>query len=177
MRWFWIDRFTEFVCGEYAIGIKHVSLSESHVCANVPGWPVMPPTLMIEGMAQTGGLLVGQQFDFKSKVVLAKIGNAKFDYMATTGDTLHYRTDIERLTNDGGIVRCTVTCNGEPLGTAEIVFAYLSKGFEDTRLFQPSELLEMLRSLRLFDVAKFPDGSPLEIPANLLKPDTPAVKK
>lgn len=173
MRWFWIDRFTEFVCGEYAVGLKQVSLSEHHVCGNIPSWPAMPASLIIEGMAQTGGLLVGQQFDFQSKVVLAKIAKARFEFMPTAGQSLLYKTSIERLTEDGGIVRSEATADGVAMGTAEIVFAYLNTGFEDTRLFQPSELLEMLRSLRLFEVAKHPDGRPLEVPAPLLVADTP----
>lgn len=136
----------------------------------------MPVSLIIEGMAQTGGLLVGQQFDFQSKVVLAKVAKARFDFMATAGQRLLYKISIERLTDDGGIVHGEATCDGVPMGTAEIVFAYLNTGFEDTRLFQPSELLEMLRSLGLFDVARHPDGTPLEIPATLLEADTPVAK-
>jgi 3-hydroxyacyl-[acyl-carrier-protein] dehydratase len=176
MRWFWIDKFTEFVCGEYAVGIKQVSLSEHHVCGNIPSMPAMPASLIIEGIAQTGGLLVSQQFDFEQKVVLAKIARANFDYFAGSGETLEYRTTIQRLTDDGGIVLGEASCNGKPLGSAEIVFAYLSTGFEHVRLFQPSELLEMLRSLGLFKVACHPDGTPLEIPQSLLVADTPVGK-
>jgi len=173
MRWFWIDRFVEFVCGEYAESIKHVSMSEPQVCGNIPSLPAMPTSLVIEGMAQTGGMLVGQIFNFESKVVLAKIAKARFEFLPTAGQTIRYRTTIERLTDDGGIVSGECWVDGQPMGTAEIVFAYLNSGFEDTRLFQPSEILEVLRSLKLFDVARYPDGRRLEIPASLLAPDVP----
>ena len=48
---------------------------------NVPGYPMMPECLMIEAMAQTGGILVGEMRKFQEKVILAKIKKAQFfDY-------------------------------------------------------------------------------------------------
>ena len=55
MRWFWIDRFTEFESGQRAVAIKNVALSEEQLDDHLPGFPVMPNSLIIEGMAQTGG--------------------------------------------------------------------------------------------------------------------------
>ena len=60
MRWIWIDRFVEFVDGSHAKAIKNVSLSEDHLHDHFPGFPVMPQSLMLEGMAQTGGILLGK---------------------------------------------------------------------------------------------------------------------
>ena len=176
MRWFQIDQFEEFVCGQHAVARKVVSLSEPHVCDYIPGYPTIPPSLMVEGIAQTGGLLVGQKFDWEAKVVLAKVTKVSFDSIPRPGDILRYKATIERMTDDGGIVAGTVTMNGEPMGKAEIVFAYLNAtaGFEDTKLFPPSDLLQMLRSTRLFEVAVKQDGTPLEVPATLLKPDDAA---
>ena len=57
MRWFWIDRFIEFEAAR-AKAIKNISLGEEHLHDHFPGYPVMPNTLIVEGMAQTGGLLV-----------------------------------------------------------------------------------------------------------------------
>ena len=78
MRWTWIDRFTEFVSGKTATAVKALSLAEDHFADHFPGFPVMPAALMLEGLAQTGGILVGEANDFKEKVVLAKIPTAKF---------------------------------------------------------------------------------------------------
>ena len=54
MRWFWIDRFTEFESGSSATAIKNVSLAEEHLHDHFPGVPLMPNSLIIEGIAQTG---------------------------------------------------------------------------------------------------------------------------
>ena len=65
MRWFWIDRFTELVSGQHAIAVKNVSLAEEQNLDYAPGQPYFPASLIVEGIAQTGGLLIGQLNDFK----------------------------------------------------------------------------------------------------------------
>ena len=73
MRWFWIDRFIEFDSGKSAKSIKNVTLAEEHLHDHYPGFPVMPGSLMIEGMAQTGGILLGETHQFRHVVILAKV--------------------------------------------------------------------------------------------------------
>ncbi len=65
MRWIWIDTFVEFVSGQRASAVKNVTLAEEYFQDHFPGDPVMPPSLMIEGMAQTAGILVGEARGFK----------------------------------------------------------------------------------------------------------------
>ena len=60
MRWYWIDRFLEFNSGRSCQSVKNVSLAEEHLHDHFPGYPVMPASLIIEGLAQTGGILVGE---------------------------------------------------------------------------------------------------------------------
>ena len=78
MRWYWIDRFIEFESGRYAKAVKNVSLAEDHLHDHFPHYPMIPNTLVIEGMAQTGGLLVCEHSQFTEKVVLAKVPKAIF---------------------------------------------------------------------------------------------------
>ena len=59
MRWLWIDRFLEFHPGKSARAVKNLSLAEDYFADHFPGCPVMPAALMLEGLAQTGGILVG----------------------------------------------------------------------------------------------------------------------
>ena len=73
MRWFWIDRFVEFESGHRAVAVKNVTLAEEHVLDYLLGYPILPPSLIVEGLAQTGGLLVSQHGDFLERVVLAKV--------------------------------------------------------------------------------------------------------
>ena len=73
MRWFWIDRFTEFISRQQATAVKAVSLSEEFLHDHFYSYPVMPNSLVIEGMAQTGGLLVSEFHRFVEWVV-AELG-------------------------------------------------------------------------------------------------------
>src|SRR5947207_6979028 len=103
MRWFWIDRFTEFVRGRRAVAIKALALSEEQFDGYTPGFPVMAGSLMIEGMAQTAGLLVGEMEGFAQRVVLAKIGKAVFQRPAVPGEILRYEATITDVKDDGAI--------------------------------------------------------------------------
>ena len=73
MRWIWIDHFLAFESKRSARAVKNLSLAEDHFADHFPGYPVMPASLIIEGLAQTGGILVGEAGGFVEKVVLAKI--------------------------------------------------------------------------------------------------------
>ena len=65
MRWIWIDRFLEFRRGKSARAIKNLSLAEDIFADHFPGYPIMPGSLILEGLAQTGGILVGDVNDFR----------------------------------------------------------------------------------------------------------------
>src|SRR6202007_1984465 len=97
MRWIWIDKFIEFESGRRATAIKNVSLAEEHLHDHFPGAPLMPNSLVIEGIAQTGGLLVAEHFGFQERVVLAKVTQARFEFSASPGDTLTYRATIDEI--------------------------------------------------------------------------------
>ncbi|MFO0812597.1 MAG: 3-hydroxyacyl-ACP dehydratase FabZ family protein [Gemmatales bacterium] len=127
MRWIWVDRFTEFESKKSAKSIKNLSLAEDHYAQHFPGYPVMPVSLMLEGLAQTGGILVGEANNFQEKVVLAKISNAKFHREALAGETLSYETVIIDLRPEGATIQGTVKIGTETLGTAEIMFMHLDK--------------------------------------------------
>src|ERR1041384_4869245 len=105
MRWIWIDRFLEFQSGKSARAVKNLSLAEDHFRDHFPGYPVMPAALILEGLAQTGGILVGEANDFKEKVVLAKIVSAKFTREALAGETLIYDVDLVHLRPEGASVQ------------------------------------------------------------------------
>ena len=126
MRWYWIDRFIEFESGRYAKAVKNISLAEDHLHDHFPDYPLIPNSLVIEGMAQTGGLLVCEHNQFTEKVVLAKMPKAVFYCEAVPGDTLTYTTTIEYIKDEGAMVTAT-SHKGDVLhAEAEIVFAHLN---------------------------------------------------
>ncbi len=140
MRWLWIDRVTELIPREKLVAIKNVSLAEDHLHDHFPAtgeWPalpIMPAALIIEGMAQSAGILVGHANDFKEKVVLAKVSNASIDRDVMPGSTLRYTATIERLDPAGamtkGLVELLVTPGeGEfqTIGQIDLMFSHVDQ--------------------------------------------------
>jgi 3-hydroxyacyl-[acyl-carrier-protein] dehydratase len=111
---------------------------------------------MIEGFAQTGGVLVGEATDFREKVILAKIGRAKFHRQAIPGDQIVYNVEvIDQIKPEGASVRGTITCGDELVAEIEMMFVHLDQNMagetfgEENFVFSPEfvKLLRM-RSLR-----------------------------
>jgi 3-hydroxyacyl-[acyl-carrier-protein] dehydratase len=125
MRWIWIDRFVTFESGKSASAVKNLSLAEDHFTEHFPGYPVMPAALMLEGLAQTGGILVGEANNYSKNVVLAKIPKASFRREALAGESLTYTTTLQQLGDVGGLVSGTVHSGDELIGEAEIFFAHV----------------------------------------------------
>ena len=166
MRWFWIDRYTEFVSGRFATAVKNVSLAEDYIHDHFPCAPIMPNSLIVEGLAQTGGLLVGEHNGFSKRVVLAKVSKAKFHFAAAPGDTLTYRTTILSLDERGAIVEATSHVGDRLQAEAEIFFAHLDDKVDTQPLFHPDDFLNWLHMVRLYEVGRTEAGEPLQIPAN-----------
>ncbi|MEM1224423.1 MAG: 3-hydroxyacyl-ACP dehydratase FabZ family protein [Planctomycetota bacterium] len=168
MRWFWVDRFTEFVSGSHASGIKNVALDEEVIDNYCLGFPMLPPTLIIEGLAQVGGVLVHEVFGFQKRVVLAKVGKVRYHAPAMAGDQLIYHTKLENVSDRGATVIGTSHC-GDVLQTeSELMFAFMEDGYlVDGPLFNRGDLLAMLRLMQFFNVAVTADGHPVPIYDNL----------
>lgn len=168
MRWLWVDRFTEFVSGSHASGIKNVSLDEEVVDEYCPGYPMLPMTLIIEGLAQLGGILVAEHFGFEKRVVLAKVGKAVYHHPARPGDQLRYFARLEATQHDGATVSCTSHCDSVLQAEIELMFAFLEEGrFTSGPLFHPGDLGAMLRLMSLFHVAVDANGQPLRQYTNI----------
>src|SRR5438132_5989187 len=120
MRWIWIDRFLEFNRGKSARAIKNLSLAEDFFADHFPGYPIMPGPLILEGLAQTGGILVGEVNDFREKVVLAKIPYARFQREVLAGEQLIYDAEILHLRPEGSSVQGKASVAGEVVVETEI---------------------------------------------------------
>ncbi|GIW79694.1 MAG: hypothetical protein KatS3mg105_1501 [Gemmatales bacterium] len=161
MRWIWIDRFLEFESGKRATAIKNLSLAEDYFAEHFPGYPVMPASLILEGLAQTGGILVGEANNFQEKVVLAKITFARFRREATAGEQLRYEVDLLHLRPEGASVAGRVYSDTDLIAEAEIFFAHLDRSrsqriFGDHNFVFSGELKHLLGLAQA--AAKQPDG-------------------
>ncbi|HUN82352.1 MAG TPA: 3-hydroxyacyl-ACP dehydratase FabZ family protein [Phycisphaerae bacterium] len=125
MRWIWIDKFTEFKSGVKATAIKNVSLAEEHLHDHFPAYPVMPASLMVEGMAQTAGILVGEARQFQEKVILAKVKKARFEREIRPGEQLRYEAVIEQVTDAAASTTGKVFADNQPVGEVDIVFSHI----------------------------------------------------
>jgi 3-hydroxyacyl-[acyl-carrier-protein] dehydratase len=127
MRWIWIDTFVDFVSGKRASAVKNVTLAEDYLHDHFPGYPILPPTLMIEGMAQTAGILVGEARGFAENVILAKIRTAEFEDYAVPGDQLRYDAVLETIDDRAAVTSGTVYKNNKRIGRVDLIFSHVNQ--------------------------------------------------
>ena len=168
MRWFWIDRFVEFVRDTKARTIKNITFGEEPIDNYLPSCPHYPHSLMIEGMAQTGGLLVSQAEGFTRKTVLAKVSKATFHRVVVPGDCIELEALVQAKHASGAVIEGKITCEGQSVAEMELWFAFLDDSFGAEALFPPEDLMRTLRILRLFDVAVDLQGNRISPPQHML---------
>ena len=124
-----IDRIVDVRGDEHGIGIKNVSFNEPHFLGHFPENPVMPGVLIIEGMAQTAGVLslhfMGSR-ERRSSMYFLTIDKAKFRKPARPGDTLEYHVDKLSHRRNMWWYRCEAKVGGTLVAEAELG-AYLSE--------------------------------------------------
>ena len=169
MRWFWIDRFIEFVRETRARTIKNITFGEEPLDNYLQSCPHYPHSLMIEGMAQTGGLLVSEPEGFTRKTVLAKVSKATFNRVIVPGDCIELEAVVQAKHATGAVIDGKITCDGQTVAQMELWFAFLGESFGAEALFPPEDLMRTLRILRLFDVAVDSHGNRIDPPKHMVE--------
>lgn len=160
MHWYWIDQITVFESQNRAEAIKAVSLAEDHLHDHFKYAPMMPASLIIEGIAQTAGLLLYEAKGYKEKVVLAKIPRFTFHQVdILPGQLLTYKVRLETFRETGGVASVWAYRGEELLAEGELMFAHLGNAFSDQSLFADGDMLDMMRVFRAFEVGVNVDGS------------------
>src|SRR3954464_9548972 len=154
MRWIWIDKFTEFTSRQSATAIKNVSLAEEHLHDLYPAFPIVPHSLIVEGMAQTAGILVGEARNFEEKVILAKVGKATFHRLVRPGDTIVFSATIEQLNEQGASIAGKVTTAGDLVAEIELMFSHIDQNmaglkFPEHNFVFTEPFIDLLRTYRL----------------------------
>jgi 3-hydroxyacyl-[acyl-carrier-protein] dehydratase len=109
------------------IGLKCISGNEPFFQGHFPGAPIMPGVLIIEALAQTGGILVHQKGYDKKIAVLLNVANAKFRTRVLPGDVLHLHAKGLHISGNGGKMAAKAM-NGDVLAVeAELSFALVDK--------------------------------------------------
>jgi 3-hydroxyacyl-[acyl-carrier-protein] dehydratase len=98
-----VDRAEAFVPGKSIVGIKCVTINEPFFVGHFPGAPVMPGVLIVEALAQTGGLLMSKSWDVDpdGKIILfMSVDNCRFRQPVRPGDLLRLEVEVLRTRAD-----------------------------------------------------------------------------
>jgi beta-hydroxyacyl-ACP dehydratase FabZ len=118
-----IDRIIELEGTKRAVGLKNVTVNEAFFQGHYPGDPIMPGVLVIEALAQIGGVLLSQELEHKGKVaVLLSLDKVKFRRAVRPGDQLILEAEAIRVRSTTGHVKGRARVAGELVAEAEIKF-------------------------------------------------------
>ena len=121
-----VDRVVEFEAGKRVLAWKNVTSNEPFFNGHFPGHPVMPGVLIVEALAQAGGLLTQLSRTDSSEdklFYLVKIDNAKFNRMVVPGDRLELEVTLKRTIRNMAMYSGVARVDGQQAACAEILCA------------------------------------------------------
>ena len=121
-----VDRVVEFEAHKRVLAYKNVTCNEPFFNGHFPGNPVMPGVLVVEALAQAGGLLtqLSHQSGTEGKLFyLVKIDGAKFSRMVVPGDRLELEVTLKRVIRNMAMYSGIARVDGEQAACAEILCA------------------------------------------------------
>ena len=119
-----VDRIVDGEEGQWARGIKCVSVNEQFFCGHFPQEHIMPGVLILEALAQVGAVALLSLPENRGKIALfGGVKNARFKRKVIPGDVLEMTCTLTRRRGPVGIGSCEAMVNGEIACTAELIFA------------------------------------------------------
>ncbi len=119
-----VDKIIDFEPGQWAEGIKCVSVNESFFQGHFPEEHVMPGVLIVEALAQCGAVAILSSDEFKGKIAyFGGIKNARFRRPVKPGDVLNLRCEIIERRGPLGFGKAVAKVDGKVACQAEISFA------------------------------------------------------
>jgi 3-hydroxyacyl-[acyl-carrier-protein] dehydratase len=123
-----VDRVIELEANQRIRAIKNVTINEPFFTGHFPAQPVMPGVLVIEAMAQAGGLLTqfsqANPFEKSDKLFyLVKVDNARFSKMVVPGDQLELEIILKRTIRNMALYTGIARVDGKEVASAEILCA------------------------------------------------------
>ena len=125
-----VDRVVEFEKDKRVLAYKNVTCNEPFFTGHFPGHPVMPGVLVIEALAQAGGVLTQLSrgtLAHNKLFYLVKIDNARFSRMVVPGDVLELHVQIKRIIRTMTFYTCVARVDGEEVASADVLCAETEK--------------------------------------------------
>lgn len=116
-----VDRIIEFEAGKRIVGIKNVTINEPFFQGHYPGHPVMPGVLLVESMAQVGGLLMMEEIMENKVIYFMTLDNIKFRRPVTPGDQLRFEVEVIALKKHTCRLRGTGSVDGQVVVEGEMM--------------------------------------------------------
>jgi len=118
-----VDRIVELEPGIRAVGLKNVTANEEFFQGHFPQRMIMPGVLLIECMAQVGGVMIQTLPEHREKLaLLGTVDNAKFRRPVTPGDTITVEAVLIRARGNTGRVHCSARVGDKDVAEADIMF-------------------------------------------------------
>ena len=124
-----VDRILEIEKGKRAVGLKNVTVNEPFFQGHFPGRPIMPGVLILEAMAQVGGVLLLHDIENRHEklIYFTGIEQAKFRRPVVPGDQLRLDVEILKLRSWTCKLRATATVEGQLASEAVILSAMVDR--------------------------------------------------
>lgn len=119
-----VDRIVEIEPFKSAVGIKNVTMNEPQFLGHFPGQPIMPGVLLLEAMAQVGGVAMLYPEEHRGKIALfGGMENVKFKTPVVPGDQVVTKAEIVKVRGDFGVLHADAYVDEKLVASADFKFA------------------------------------------------------
>ena len=123
-----VDRIVELEPMKRAVGIKCVTINEPFFTGHFPGQPIMPGVLVLEALAQVGGVAMLYPQENRDKLaVFGAIDRVKFRKQVVPGDQLHMTAEVVKIRGNMGKIWAEAFVDGQLAAEGEFMFALLAR--------------------------------------------------
>jgi len=137
VRHYHLDRILSLEPGTCATGVRSVALSDDVFTEHFPGNPVLPGVYVLEGLAQTAGVLLWESTQHTRIAVMVSVDRARFTSFARPGDSVRFSVEVDSLDQQVARVRGTATVGDRQVAAAALTFSLQEIGRVIAPLYQP----------------------------------------